>query len=442
MKPNFISSSSSSDEDGENAHMIYTYNQFMQDMQRRIDNNNMLIQYLRDRQSPQIYRGSVPGHIVINRDREGAYARLYNDYFANNPLYNETMFRRRFRMSRPLFLRIVDAVKEHDDYFVQRPGGTGRLGLSSLQKVKAAIRILAYGVPADACDEYVKLSESSAIKSLKRFCRAIIEVFSTQYLRSPTTSDIARLLYIGEQRGFPGMLGSLDCMHWKWKNCPTGWSGSYSGRSGSPTIILEAVADYDLWIWHAYFGLPGSNNDINVLDSSHLFYNLTQGIAPPTYYVIQGKEYNMCYYLADGIYPKWSTIVQTIHEPRTPKTKYFAMRQEACRKDVERAFGVLQSRFSIVAGPVRYWDKEVLHDIMITCIILHNMIVEDERDLSSPIEVARNAPQPEVKMTTNEDVRFQEYLTRYAAIRNKNAHLELRNALVDHLWENFSNTQS
>ena len=179
---------------------------------------------------------------------------------------------------------------------------------------------MAYGVPADACDEYVKISESSAIKSLKRFCRAIIEIFSTQYLRSPTTNDIARLLYIGEQHGFPAMLGSLDCMHWKWKNCPTGWSGSYSGRSGSPTIILEAVADYDLWIWHAYFGLLGSNNDINVLDSSHLFYNLTQGIAPPAHYVIQGKEYNKSYYLANGIYPKWSTIVQTIQEPRTPKT--------------------------------------------------------------------------------------------------------------------------
>ncbi|XP_041999132.1 uncharacterized protein LOC121748703 [Salvia splendens] len=134
MNPNFISSSSSSDEDDENSHMIYTYNQFIQDMQRRIDNNNVLIQYLRDHQSPQIYLGSVPGHIVINRDREGAHARLYNDYFADNPLYNETMFRRRFQMSRLLFLRIVDAVKEHDDYFVQRPDGTRRLGQSSLQK--------------------------------------------------------------------------------------------------------------------------------------------------------------------------------------------------------------------------------------------------------------------------------------------------------------------
>ena len=75
--------------------------------------------------------------------------------------------------------------------------------------------MLAYGLPADATDEYVKIDESMTIESMKRFCRAIVEIFAEQYLRSPTASDIARLLHVGEQRGFPGMLGSLHCMHWK-----------------------------------------------------------------------------------------------------------------------------------------------------------------------------------------------------------------------------------
>ena len=98
----------------------------------------------------------------------------------------------------------------------------------------------------------------------------------------------------------------------------------------------------------------GSNNDINVLEASHLFANLAEGIAHPSHYVIQGKEYNMGYYLADGIYPKWSTLVQSIHDLRGPKKKLFVMKQEGCRKDVERAFEVLQSRFAIVAGPARF----------------------------------------------------------------------------------------
>ncbi|XP_022897583.1 uncharacterized protein LOC111411266 [Olea europaea var. sylvestris] len=152
---------------------------------------------------------------------------------------------------------------------------------------------------ADATDEYIKIDKSTVIESLKRFCCAVIEIFVEQYLRSPSVNDIERRLHVNKQRGFPGMLGSLDCMHWKWKNCPTTWAGQYGGHSGSPTIILKVVADYDLWIWHTYFGLPGLNKDINVLKRSHLFVNLTQCIAPPTQYVIQGRQYNMGYYLAD-----------------------------------------------------------------------------------------------------------------------------------------------
>src|ERR1044072_6673009 len=63
-----------------------------------------------------------------------------------------------------------------------------------------------------------------------------------------------------------------------------------------------------------------------------------------------------------------------------PKKQLFAKRQEGARKDVDRAFGVLQSRFAIVRGPSRFWHVDTMKSIMDACIILHNMIVEDERD--------------------------------------------------------------
>ena len=68
----------------------------------------------------------------------------------------------------------------------------------------------------------------------------------------------------------------------------------------------------------------------------------------------------MGYYLYD-IYPKWSTIVQTIHEPVGSNKKYFATQQEACRKDVERAFGILQSRFAIVKVQARFFGKKMCY---------------------------------------------------------------------------------
>ena len=45
----------------------------------------------------------------------------------------------------------------------------------------------------------------------------------------------------------------------------------YCGKSRDATIVLEAVASKDLWIWNCFFGMPGTLNDINVLQRSHLF---------------------------------------------------------------------------------------------------------------------------------------------------------------------------
>ena len=139
------------------------------------------------------------------------------------------------------------------------------------------------------------------------------------------------------------MVGSIDCMHWEWKNCPTAWKGQYARGSGKPTIVLEAVVSQDLWIWHAFFGPPGTLNDINVLDRSPVVDDIFQGRAPRLEYVVNGNLYKLAYYLTDGIYPKWSTFIQSISHPQGPKAELFARIQEATRKDVERAFRVLQA---------------------------------------------------------------------------------------------------
>src|SRR3954470_21811758 len=71
------------------------------------------------------------------------------------------------------------------------------------------MRLLAYGAPADAADDYLRIAESIALDCLYRFCRAVIAVFGEEYLRSPTAEDTARILAVNESRGFPGMLGSM-----------------------------------------------------------------------------------------------------------------------------------------------------------------------------------------------------------------------------------------
>jgi hypothetical protein len=80
-------------------------------------------------------------------------------------------------------------------------------------------------------------------------------------------------------------------------------------------MILEAVASYDPWIWHAFFEMSGSNNNINVLHRSPVFDPLQNGIMPLVQYTINSHPYNFRYYLVDVIYLDWPTFVKAIQHP-------------------------------------------------------------------------------------------------------------------------------
>ncbi|GKC95163.1 ALP1-like protein [Tanacetum coccineum] len=142
----------------------------------------------------------------INRDREGAEERLMADYFNDH--------------------------------------------CSVIKKCTAAIRQLAYGITPDAFDEYLQMSERTARDCLFHFNKCIISLYMVEYLRKPTLEDVKNIYNKHlTTHGFPGMFGSIDCMHWEWKNCPVSWQRQYGrGDKKYSTIILEAVASQDLWI--------------------------------------------------------------------------------------------------------------------------------------------------------------------------------------------------
>ncbi|KAI5019576.1 hypothetical protein ZWY2020_044464 [Hordeum vulgare] len=385
------------------------------------------------------YRGSLHGRAPnLNRNRERGQALLYADYFVNTPLFKPDKLHRRFRMARHVFNRIREGVVAHDPYFECKTDALDKLGFSSYHKYIAAICMLAYGIPGDLVDEYVCMSETTCLMSMYKFCQAVIEVFGPEYLRQPTVADTERLLATNAARGFPGMLGNIDCMHWEWKNCSFAWQDQYKGHVKAGTVILEAVASHDLWIWHSFFGMAGSHNDINVLQRSPVFARLAEGHSPPVNFDINGHQYNKGYYLADGIYPQWSTSVKTISNPQNEKRKRFAQMQESARKDVERAFGVLQSRWGIVRNPALSWDERKHWEVMIACVIMHNMIVEDERD-DSIFDQGFDYQGENVEPLHQEPVTFQQFVQFHRELRDWHTHLDLQNDLVEHMWNHIDN---
>jgi hypothetical protein len=114
--------------------------------------------------------------------------------------------------------------------------------------------------------------------------------------------------------------------------------------------------------------------------------------------------------------------------------------QEAAQKDVERAFGVLQARFAIVARPALSWSAKKLHLVMKTCIILHNMIVEDERNENLDHIYDKNASSTQnmapqfINPITSRRADFSTFVLNIQQIRNADLHFALRNDLIAHLW--------
>ena len=139
--------------------------------------------------------GSVPGKSTnINRNR--AEYTIWIDYLAPEPVYDAQTFCRRFRMQPQLFTKIVSDVEPHDRYFQAKPDATGLLGLSALQKVTAAMRMLCYSMAADATEKYCQIAETTAMTSFKRFAQAIINIYGKEYLRHPTEDNVKKWLAI------------------------------------------------------------------------------------------------------------------------------------------------------------------------------------------------------------------------------------------------------
>jgi hypothetical protein len=106
----------------------------------------------------------------------------------------------------------VAKVVAKDRYFLQKKDAVGRLGLSELQKICSAVRQLKSAVLSSEHDIKYRMGASTGLKALRRFCNSLISVYGKEALRHPTATDIDRLLDEACQVGFPGCIGSIDCI--------------------------------------------------------------------------------------------------------------------------------------------------------------------------------------------------------------------------------------
>ncbi|KAG7356449.1 plant transposon protein [Nitzschia inconspicua] len=232
-------------------------------------------------------------------------------------------------------------------FYHKSPDPFGRPIASVEARLLLPLKTLAYGVPPHTFIDFFQMSKEMARDCCRAFDRAIQTLYMEEYLRVPTVEDLKGINKLHQHRyGVAGMIGSLDCSHTYWKNCPKAWQGSYIEKEKKATIVMEAVCDYHLWIWHVSYGYAGSLNDLNILNASPFLQAMTgwdldkieeeAGTVP---YTISGEEFRKMFILVDGIYPKYSWFVK--------------------------------------ARPILLLDLEDISAKITSVLILHNMLVKD-----------------------------------------------------------------
>jgi hypothetical protein len=122
---------------------------------------------------PKKRKGSTMG-LCIPRNCALGHNLLMRDYFAEVPTYSSHLFRRRYRMRRSLFNKIIAICKDNMRYFKRKRNASRLIGFSAHQKNSAVMRIFAYGIPTDYADE--DLRKDTTIEYVHRFCKVIMRV--------------------------------------------------------------------------------------------------------------------------------------------------------------------------------------------------------------------------------------------------------------------------
>ena len=306
--------------------------------------------------------------------------------FLSNSLYGSE-FKTIFRISRSRFEDMMEKIMNEPGlvFYQDSRGRQGRTSSCLEGMLLYPLKTLAFGVPYSAFVDYFQISIQFGMKLCCEFDNAVKTIYMREFLRVPDDVDLRNIekLHLNVH-GVHGMLGSLDCSHTKWKNCPKAWAGSYQGKENSPSVVLEGISDYHMFFWHASYGYAGTLNDKTIfdlspfqeclLDGSFEERERQSGVVP---YRIADEEFNKMFVLVDGIYMNYSRFVKGIKIPSTNEEAKYTEWQEGVRKDIERAFGNLKTLWKFISRPIEIWNLSHIANRVTTALILHNVVVSD-----------------------------------------------------------------
>ena len=311
-------------------------------------------------------------------------------------IYTPDMFYDILRMRRRTFDRLVNDLRP----FIQGQQTHWRQPIGVEKKVVVTLFKLMHGVAIPLVADRAALGKSTVSGILRQVCTAVSKNFA-HMIAWPSGRRLARIATgFQSKQWFPNCIGAIDGSH-IYIAAPTNTivAADHRNRYKSFSILLQGVVDSKCYFTSVNTGPPGSLHDSAHFKSTELFRKAEEGIMggfhdDPTTWA-EGLPFPP-YIVADRGYPLLSWCITPFKKspmgsPLSAEELWFNRKHSSTRMSVERAFGILKSRFKEI-GTKSSLKLDFLPTVVHCCCVLHNILLASKDRTLDQILVDCNLP--------------------------------------------------
>lgn len=298
------------------------------------------------------------------------------------------LFRRDFHTPYALYRDLVDLCKDrwyqewHEDKVCRAGKPVSNLEL----KVLGSLYFLANAATHFMVSRHTNISEEVHRLFLLEWTRHMTSLKDDYIYMPMDEATYSRVVGEYTSRGFPGCIGSVDCVHIGWDRCPTQYHNVYTGKEGYPSIAYEVICTSRKFIQSVTVGHPGTRNDKHIVRTDESVTNLLYGNGWLNSKLWQcvgpggvTRTFRGNYLLCDGGYHRWPCLISPDkHDVPGSPVMLWTATLESVRKDIEGVFGILKSRFRFLKNFNNMSKQSSIDNAFVTCCILHNMMLETD----------------------------------------------------------------
>lgn len=301
----------------------------------------------------------------------GHYDNLMQELAQESPL----LYKNFTRIDRQLFDEIVERVTPH----IQKKQTWWRKPIPPGLRVAVTLRFLATGETYKSLQYSFRVAHNTISKIVPETCRAIIEVYGNEELRTPQSPEewkqVAR--EYEERWNLPHCIGAIDGKHIRLRNPALGGTYYYNYKKFF-SIVLLAIVDSAYKFLYVDVGAIGSESDGGIFAQTRLgeLLNKQDAQLPPPEVLSNDPtgpptEY---YLVGDDAFPLRSYLMKPYpSRGLTRPERIYNYRLSRGRRTVENAFGILANRFRVFHTSICLTPDRAEAVVMASCI-LHNIL--------------------------------------------------------------------